>query len=239
MLGLAGCSTGTPSASTSSATGSGSATGGSSGSGGGATAPGKSYNADDLVAILKKAETTLGVKGTILDNAQQQAALNKLGNTSITGEFKKEGAKITPAACATQLDNAVPDAKKLGTSGGVTASLSYSKGILGIISTSDGSLPKSVTTQLLSNIDNLYSNCSEMKISVSGISVAMKIKKIAVTTDADTTYAYNESLNLAGKKISTTSIEAIDGNLLISMTTVSGSQKDAVAAINAAVAAAK
>jgi hypothetical protein len=231
-LALAGCSGG----------------GGSSTSGTATTAPkqngsssSKGYSADDLVAILKKAQTTLNAGGTIKDNAQLEAALAKLGNasTSITGALTKAGGKISPASCGTFLDNAVPDAKKFTASGGVEASLNYSKGDLGLLANPNGALPANLTSGILTDLDGMYSTCGDMTVTDGSVVVSLKVTKVAATTTADRTYAYAETIDVSGQKSTIVAIEAIYGNLFITMNGLGGTQADAEAAINAVVAAAK
>jgi hypothetical protein len=203
-------------------------------------APSRTYTADELAAIVKKAQSTLGVKGTILDDAQSKSLLKKLGDTSIVGQLTKEDATITPAACAADLNNAIPAAQKLGSAGNsISASLTYSKGALGISSTTDGVLPDSVTSGLGTSFASLYSKCSTMKIAVQGQVASLKLAKIDATTDADQTFAFTETIEIAGKKITTTIVEGILGNLVIGMSALGGSEQDAVDAVNAVVAATK
>ena len=232
-LALAGCSGG----------------GGTSTSGTATTAPktngsssSKDYSADDLVALLTKAEATLKVKGTIKDDAQLKADLAKLGKDESGGiatSIAKEGGKITPASCATALNNLVPDAKNFTSSGGVEASLTYSKGILGVLANPKGALPTSISSGILTNLDGIYSSCGNMKLTLSGISGGLSITKVAATTNADQTYAFNETIDIAGQKSVTTSVQGIYGNLYISEVGLGGTLADDEAAINAVVAAAK
>ena len=200
----------------------------------------KTYSADDLVAILKKAEATLGVSGTIKDNATISAEVKKLGKvgTSIADELAKSGGTITPASCVTALNKA-SDLKAFLSEGGAEASLSYSKGLVGVLTNTNGALPTSITGKMATDLDGLYSTCGHMKITAGSVTGTLTITKVAATTNADQTYAYSEVIDIDGHKSTTTSIEATYGNLIISDSGLSGTIPDDEAAINAIVAAAK
>ena len=218
--------------------------GGTSTSGTATTAPksngsssNATYSADDLVTILKKANATLNAGGTIKDNAQLVAALGKLGAKNPAELFA--GAKITPASCLTALDNALPSAKKFTASGGVEASLTSSKYIVGALSNPSGALPTSITGSLTSDLDGLYSNCGEMKINAGSVHGSIDITKVAATTTADKTYAYSEDISIGGSSSKTIAIEAVYGNLFISVVSLGSTLAESEAAVNAVVAAAK
>jgi hypothetical protein len=238
LLALSGCAAGTAASPSGSAT-SGAGSSGAPSSSTPSAAPAQTYTADDLVAILKKAQATLKAGGTILDDAQLVASFSKVSGGSISTLLSAHGAKITPASCLANLQNAVPDGKKFATVDGIGAALTYSKGFLSVMTQKAGSATPSISSGVLANVDSLLASCSIMKISISGIAVTLRISKLGVTTDAERTYGFSETASVGGKTLTTTFIEAVDGSLFIEMSEVAGSPSDAVAAVNATVAAAK
>jgi hypothetical protein len=222
------------------------ASGGSSGTSGGGVvapiggAPSRTYSADDLVKILQTAEKTIGT-GTISNNAKVQADIKSAGNLKPSASLTADGGKIIPASCGTTLDNSiVTDSKGFGVgSSGVAAELNYGKGILAVFSTTHGSIASGLATTLTNSLQSLYTACSTMKIVDGAAALDMTITKVNDHTDAAQTWALNETIEVAGKKSPTTIIEALNGNIFIADTALGGTNSDAVAAVNAVVAASK
>ena len=243
-LALAGCSTGSPSSTNS---------GGGTSGGGGGSAPvsSKTYSADDLVTILKKAQTTLGVKGTIQDDKALKAIIGKGTTGSITQQLAKEGAKFEPPACSALLDSLTKDASDFGEgTGGVGAELQYSSNILGISTSTTPGTPGKLGAEISKDMDSMATDCANMKLKMSvagqSFSIGMSFKKAPATTNANQTYGYLETVDAGvtgAKATETASIVAVYGNLFISDTelTVASAttMSDLEKAINAVVAAAQ
>jgi hypothetical protein len=228
VLALAGCSAGSISGSASTAPQQGS---------GGST---QNYTADDLVKILQTAEKTIGT-GKISDNATVQANIAKAGDIKPSAALTADGGKIVPASCGTTLDNSIEtDSKGFGVgSNGIAAELNYSKGIVAVFSTTHGSLTSGLANTLTTSLQQLYSNCSNMQVTDGPADLTMTMTKIADHTNAAQTWALSEGIKVSGKTSATTVIEALDGNIFIVDTALGGTNADAVAAVNAIVAAAR
>jgi hypothetical protein len=228
VMALAGCSAGSLSGTASTAPQQGS---------GGST---QTYSADDLVKILETAEKTIGT-GKISDNATVQANIAKAGDIKPSAALTADGGKIVPASCGTTLDNSIEtDSKGFGVgSSGVAAELNYSKGIVAVFSTTHGSLAGGLANTLTTSLEQLYSSCSTMQVVDGPANLTMTMTKIADHTDAAQTWALSEGIKGAGTASSTTIIEALDGNIFIVDTALGGNNADAIAAVNAVVAAAK
>ena len=226
---LAGCSSGSLPGSTSN---------------GNAAAPigtsSKTYTADDLVKILETTEKTIGT-GKISDNATVQANVSAAGNLKPSAALTADGGKIVPASCGTTLDDSIQtDSKGFGVgSSGIAAELVYSKGILAVFSTTHGSLASGLASTLTTSLQQLYSACATMQIVDGPAALTMTMTKVNDHTDAAQTWALDEGLKGQGGDSTTTVIEALNGNIFIVDTALGGTNADAVAAVNAVVAAAK
>jgi hypothetical protein len=205
-----------------------------------AGASAQNYSATDLVKILQTAEKTIGT-GKISDNATIQANIAKAGDLRPSAALTADGGKIIPATCGTTLDNSIEtDSKGFGVgSSGVGAELNYSKGILAVFSATHGSLASGLANTLTTSLQQLYSACSTMQIVDGPANITMTMTKLPDHTDAAQTWALDEGTEISGNKSSTTVIEALDGNIFIVDTALGGTNADAIAAINAVVAAAK
>ncbi|HEY5229939.1 MAG TPA: hypothetical protein VIJ11_03470 [Galbitalea sp.] len=227
---LAGCSAGSLPGSSSNGNGNAAPVGTSS----------QTYSADDLVKILETAEKTIGT-GKISNNATVQANIAKAGNIKPSAALTADGGKIVPASCGTTLDNSIEtDSQGFGVgSSGVAAELQYPKGILAVFSTTHGSLASGLATTLTTSLEQLYSACHTMQVIDGPAQLTMTMTKVNDHTDAAQTWALDEGLKAQGGDSTTTIIEALDGNIFIVDTALGGTNADAVAAVNAVVAAAK
>jgi hypothetical protein len=242
-LAISGCSAGPlPGAGSTTGAGAGAKSSTTSAQGGGGGSSSQTYSADNLVTILTKAESTIGT-GTIKNNTQLVADLKDAqSDGSLSAGLTAGGGTIVPASCGTELDKTL-DTESTGFGvgpNGIAAELNYDKGILAVISVSQGSLPSDVNDKLLTSTQQLFKDCATMTITGGATTLTMDIDKISVSTDASDTYAFSETIKATGVTASsTTIIEAVSGNLLIADTAIGGTQQDAVNAINAVIAAAK
>lgn len=218
----------------------------------------KTYTAADLPPILTKAEKSLGVSGTVLDNTQVQAEIKKLGGGSaLTKLLSQPGSSISPASCKSLITSALSSAPPAKT---IASILTYGTNTVSLASEPGKQLPASVGTHSTDRLQKLLSSCSSLKLTVAANgqseTVGITLKKVDLTTNADKTAGIEETLTMpstaggAGKPISLEVVDAIDGNLLITAnaastattaaaTTPSSSTPSLTQVINAVVAAAK
>jgi hypothetical protein len=207
-----------------------------------------SYTADDLVAILKTAQASLGIAGTIKDNAQLKAAIAGGGSTgaNITQALAKAGGTFAPAVCGKILDTMTSDASNYGEGAtGIAAELQTTDNILAVSTSSQSGKAKALATLLGNDLNQLESQCSKLTINIKAggktESLVMKISKFDASTDAPQSYGFEEDITIPGAGVEkTASIEAVDGNLYISdMALANASIASLVKGVNAIVAASK
>lgn len=237
-LALSGCA---PAVNTAGGSGSsGGSNGGSSSGGGGPT---QSYTADGLVAILKKVEASQHLTGTIDDNAQVKADTSELTKGSITSSLTADGGKIVPAECGTLLDNLVKQgAQAMIQNSWISATLEASTDIVGVGATTNASQAQDELGKIKDTMNQLSGKCSSMTIDAGAVKMSMSIKPMTFTTNASTTFGYEEDVAISGSKSvdKTLTIEAIYGNLFISDVGISNPQaSDLEANVNAVIDAAK
>ncbi len=223
-----------------------------------AAAAAKTYTASDLPPILTTAEKSLGITGTVLDDTQVQAKLKQAkGSNGISTLLSQSGVTISPAACKQIVTDNLSATPPTGT---INSLLSYGPSAVFVTSVSGKKLPTSLTTDAQSKQAKALSECGSMKVSVTEggqtVTIPLTIKKIDVTTDADQTYAYEETVTTpsatggAGTPVSIEIVSAISGNLVITAEQASGATTAAATAsaspspsaadvINAVIAAAK
>ena len=210
--------------------------GGSGGSG-----PTNNYTANDLVTILKTAETARGLTGTIRTNSELKATEAAGGNKSFTQEFTADGGTFTPAACGNLLNNLVAAGEKvLNRNDWRGASLDATNDIISVAATSDTVGAATVLATTKNIMGRLASQCGTMTIKNSSISIGFTISPLSVSSNADQTYGYEEDIIVSGKTTKTATIEAVYGNLYIgdvSLTDPNLSNMEAN--VNAIIAAAK
>ena len=240
-LTLTGCSAGSLPGSSGGSGSSGSGSSGSGGSGAGNNGSSKIFSADDLVAILKKVETTRSLTGTITDNAQIKADEAKGSSESLTQEFSASGGKIEPAACGTLLDTlSTAGDKYIDQSTWVGASLNATgSDIISVASAPSSSGVSAIIAKTKGIMGQLASQCPSITIVSSAVTIKFEIKDASATTNAAQTYAYEEDIVADGQASKTETIEAIDGNLYIGDVSVTNPNvSDMEANINAVISAA-
>jgi hypothetical protein len=237
-MSVAGCSTGptgTPSAAITSA----------------AVAPvnNRSYTANDIANILKSVNTSLNLGGTVeTPNVPQLQPIDALGSYLNGGS-----PTATPAHCADMLQS---DGQVLGQlskegviSEGVVASI-LSSSQLNIIATAlHGSpIPASKISSWAANQRSLFSSCQHLGIAetVDGqpTSIAVDFKPLTVNTTANQTVGFAENWAITGDSGGSTSsgttLEAIDGRLVIIVSSVNAQDVGSLEqAVDEVVAAAK
>lgn len=200
------------------------------------------------MAILKKAQASLGIAGTIKDNAQLKAAIAGGGSTraSITQTFAKEGGTFAPAACGKILDSMTSDANDYGEGAtGIGAELQTPNSILAVSTSSQPGKAKALATLLGNDLNQLESQCSKLTINIKAAgkteSLVMSISKFDANTDAPQSYGFEEDVTIPGFGVEkTASIEAVDGNLYIGDTALANASiASLVKGVNAIDAASK
>lgn len=239
-LALAGCSTASSSSSSSST-----------------SAAARTYRAADLPPILKKAEKSLGVSGTVLDNAKVQAEVQKLGSSNaLTKLLATSGSSISPATCKDMVTSALSIAPQAKT---IASILTFGQDAATISSVAGKQLPASLASGAQDREQKLLSACSSMQLTIAqggqSETVQISVKKADVTTKAAHTTAIDEQIQVpsstgAATPVTVEVVSAVNGNLVISAegasttstaakTTASGSSPTLAKVVNAIVAASR
>ncbi|RKR74928.1 hypothetical protein [Frondihabitans australicus] len=244
LVATAACSSGSGAGSGSGASGSSSTPAASK------AASAKTWTADELPPLLQTAAKQVGVTGTVLDNAQVQSKISSAGGANgISSLLSQSGITISPASCKQIITDNLSTTPPAGT---VNSMLTYGSNAVFVTTEAGKSLPASLTTDAQKKQEQALSECGSMKLSLteSGqtISIPLTIKKVDVSTDADQTYAYQETVTLpaaaGGTSTAIEIVSAISGNLVITSEAASGSTATAsavspAAIINAVIAASK
>lgn len=214
--------------------------------------PSKTYQAGDLPPILTAAKKTLGITGTVLNNVQVQAQKAKLGSGGIAALLDKSGVTISPAACGQLIKNnlAAPADKGI-----VASTLTSGSNVISVATEADKNLPVGDTNAAIAREQKVLDQCGKITMAIAEGSQTIKaqlaIEKLDVTTNADQTYGFSETVTIptaAGghtTAVAVSTVTAISGNLLITVISSSGAGTATPAplnpseAINAVIAAAK
>ncbi|HMH59365.1 MAG TPA: hypothetical protein VK537_09305 [Galbitalea sp.] len=204
----------------------------------------RAYTKNDLSSILNSVNTRLGLGGTVAtQDGPQTAAVDAL-----SAFLGGNAATIKPASCVDLLKSDSQLVAKLGSEGVVAGTLSSSQ--LNVIATavSGATLPDSLTSNFTASQRSILSSCKHLTIAqtVDGqeSAVSVDFTPLTVTTNASQSVGFRESFVItsggAGSSSSRTTVEAIDGNLLIFVSGVLAQDETTLEkAVNAVVAAAK
>ena len=196
------------------------------------------WQADDLASLLGEVQEELG-PGSILTDKQIKANLANVHGGNL---FWQSGATVSPGECETILRNDIPASPEdLGPGvAAIAADLNYGPTSISVSTTPAKPLPVDVIARIGIGIDNLVSTCSSINVdfpSGSGQqSVAIGFQKEFIPTDAEHTYVFQETV-LGPTPTVVTSVRAVQGNLIIG---VSSTQTDSTIfpmLVNAVVAA--
>ena len=232
-MSLAACSsgpTGTPSAALTNAEG--------------APTNNRSYTANDIAGILKSVNTRLNLRGTV--ETQHGPQLQPID--ALTAYLNEDKLTVVPAHCVGMLQTDTQAVGPLGTELVVASVLSSPK--LTIVATAVHGAPISVAriASWVSTQQTVLNSCKQTTIAatVDGepASITVNYKPLAVNTTANAAIGFEESYAMvAGGGSSTssgTTLEAIDGNLVIFVSSVTTPDTASLEkAVNAVVAAAK
>jgi hypothetical protein len=209
----------------------------------------RSYTANDIASILRSVNTSLNLGGTVeTPNVPQLQPIDALGSYLNGGS-----PTVTPAHCNEMLQS---DGQVLGllnkegvVSEDVLASI-LSSSQLNIIATAvhGAPIPASRVASFAANQRALVNSCKHLTIveTVNGqpTSISVDYKLLSVNTTANQTVGFAENWAItgggAGSTSSSTTLEAVDGNLLIFVSSVNAQDAGGLEnAVNAVVAAAK
>jgi len=214
--------------------------------GGHATASGpennRTYTKDDLETILNSANTTLALGGVVETRVGTDTeAVDELEALLNNGKVI-----FSPAKCGRLIRSDAQLVAGLRNSNAVSGVLSGPQLNVIVTAVSGSALPSSLTDHFTTTQNAFIKSCATLSVSQSGAdqtnSVAVTFTPVGVTTTANQAVGFTESYTAVGSGSGTstrTTIEAIDGNLVIF---VSGALAQDVPtlekAVNAVVAAA-
>ena len=204
-----------------------------------AASGGRVYEAATLETLLKETEKTLGT-GTIEGDAALHKTVADTAANSPIDAITAAGAVISPTTCSAALAKSTKVSSTLFTNnrGFVGAELKYKRGAVILMTVKGKPLPSSIYATAKSRSEASVAACTPMSLTIGGQTVPVKITKLTAPTDADQTTGYLEEITIPGTTLTVVAIEATYGNLLITAESV-GSTAEAVAAIDAVVAAAR
>ena len=204
---LAGCSAGQP----------------GGGSGGTATAEPAAataaYSAADLASIVTKVNASLGLGGTVIDNAAAKNEVDKLGGAS--GLTQQLGSSVTvqPAQCQQMLQDNLAKAPQAADN--VTAMLTYGSSVLVVSAPGAKGWPQDVRAAMTTKSDDVLAQCGDMTLTASGFTVKLAMTKTDEKTNAELTHSIHEGVTLEGadQEVGSADIlQALDGNLYVMVT---------------------
>jgi hypothetical protein len=180
------------------------------------------FTADDLVDVLDRTGTTLGVDGTLVTDQQLKDAADELGGSSGLIDFLGlRDVAYSPQVCGTLITD--------GLAGGVpkdaiAAQFRAGATTITVASFADRALTSSERSAWTTTADDALEKCSKVMMSfeVSGttMSATATMKKTDAHTGADQTVGLEQTMSFTygDKAVSSVSsvVQAASGNLLIS-----------------------
>lgn len=187
------------------------------------SASGTAYSAADLASIVSKVNTSLGLGGSVIDNA---AAKNAAGQVGGLGALTQQLGSVTiePAECKQLITDSLGKAPQA--SDAVAAMLTYGTNALVVTAPGAKGWPSDLRENLTSKSDDTIARCGDMTLTAAGHTVKLTMTKSDAKTDAEITQGFHESVTLAGAKQEIGSadvVQALQGDLYI-MVTESSSQ---------------
>lgn len=177
------------------------------------------YSAADLVSIVTKVDSSLGLGGKVIDNAAAKDQVDKLGGAS--GLTQQLGSSVTvqPAECQQMLQDNLAKAPQAADN--VTAMLTYGTNVLVVTSPGSKGWSNDVRASMTSKSDEVLAQCGQMTLSASGFTVKLAMTKTEAKTKAELTQGIHESVTLQGAadEVGAADIlQALDGNLYVMVT---------------------
>ena len=193
---------------------------GGKGSDGTATAaPASAYSAADLASIVTKVNTSLGLGGTVIDNAAAKGEADKLGGANALTQQLGSSVTVQPAECQQMLQDNLAKAPQAADN--VTAMLTYGSNVLVVSAPGAKGWPQDVRASMTTKSDDVLAKCGEMTLSASGFTVKLAMTKTDAKSNAKLTQGIHEGVTLEGaaQEVGSADIlQALDGNLYIMVT---------------------
>ena len=200
-------------------------TAGQAGGGTGATpkatraAKATTYSAADLASIVRDVNTSLGLGGTVLDDAAAKEQTDKLGGAE--GLTKQLGSSVTvqPAECQQIIQDNLAKAPQSADT--VTAMLTYGTNVLAVSAPGAKGWQSDVRASLTTKTDDAIARCGDMTLSASGFTVKLAMTKTDAKTNAEVTQGIHEGVTMEGASQELGSadiLQALDGDLYIMVT---------------------
>jgi hypothetical protein len=197
------------------------------------------FSAADLEAIASAVNDELALGGTVLNDAATKAQADAAGGLDALTDRLGGDLDLQPAECAQLTKDVLAKAPRDASD--VTAVLVYGTSVL-VLSAPDGkAVPAAFRDTFTSTFDEVLAKCGEMTVSSGDIAVTVALEKADVTTDAELTYGYRQSMTLDGAASLGTStvVQARDGNLLVVVTESGDGTVAPADVVNAVLAAAR
>lgn len=207
----------------------------------------RSYSAAQLASIVSEVDTSLGLGGTVLDDAAAKAKVDQLGGMGALTQQLGSSVTIQPAECQQLLKDNLAKAPQAADN--VTAMLTYGSNVLAITAPGAKGWSDDVRKSLTTKTDDTIARCGDMTLSAGGFSVKLAMTKTDAKSDAEVTQGFHEAVTLQGAAQEAGSadiVQALNGNLYIMVTeassklsTAAPSPATATQVVNAVLAAAK
>lgn len=206
---------------------------------------GQTFTANDLVGVLDRTGTTLGVDGQLVTDAQLKDAVGQVGSESgLIQSLGMRDVTYSPETCGTMVTDAL--------AGGVPKDAIASQFRAGsttitVASLADRRLTAAQKDAWTSTTDDALDRCSRVSVSFelrgTRMSAFVTMKKVGARTAAERTAAVEQTISFSSGDTNASSVSrtvvAVSGNLLISATSTRTDQTAEVEAQQPAVAPAK
>lgn len=177
------------------------------------------YSAADLASIATKVNASLGLGGTVIDNAAAKSQVDKLGGANALTQQLGSSVTVQPAQCQQLLQDKLAKAPQAADN--VTAMLTYGSNVLVVTAPGAKGWSQDVRAAMTSGSDDVLAQCGDMTLSASGFTVKLSMTKTDAKTNAEVTRGIHEGVTLEGaaQEVGSADIlQALDGNLYIMVT---------------------
>ena len=189
------------------------------GAGGTTTAKPAAATATYSASIATKVNASLGLGGTVIDNAAAKSQVDKLGGANALTQQLGSSVTVQPAQCQQLLQDKLAKAPQAADN--VTAMLTYGSNVLVVTAPGAKGWSQDVRTAMTSGSDDVLAQCGDMTLSASGFTVKLAMTKTDAKTNAEVTRGIHEGVTLEGaaQEVGSADIlQALDGNLYIMVT---------------------
>ena len=178
----------------------------------------RTYVKADLATILNSANTKLALGGVV----ETRVGTDTEAVDALEAMLNDGAVIFSPAACGRLIRSDAQIVAGLGDANAISGALSGPQLNVIVTAVSGAALPSSLTNHFATTQNAFVKSCEHLSISQSGAdqtnSVAVTFTPVAVATTANQAVGFTESYTAVGSSSSTssrTTIEAIDGNLVI------------------------